>query len=274
MLIEKIKEVLKENQGTHDLFKRTIVKEFLQMITLSYIYNSSKYKDLIFYGGSALRHCYGLNRLSEDLDFVNAQKSVDFEEIASDLTGFFRKKHFLKIDAKVQKFRLLLKFPILKELGLSEFPKTETIYLKIEIFEKFGFCKKYNIEKVPIFKFGEAVIVNTFDLRTLMATKIKAVLNRKWEKTSKTGEKLAVVKGRDYYDLMWYFQKGVKPNLNCIESVKSMKELKNKLKSAVLKIDSPSVRYDLDALISDKNFIENVSADIKKILLRFIDKLE
>lgn len=273
MIIEKIREILKENKNSPDIFKRTIVKEYLQMIVLSYIYNKEKYKDLVFYGGSALRHCYGLNRLSEDLDFANIGKNIDFEKIARELEIFFVKKYSLKINAKVQKFRVLLKFPILKELGMGKFPESETLYLKIEIFEKFNFCEKYNMQMIPVFKFGEAVIVKTFDLPTLMATKIRAVLNRKWVKLSKTGEKLAVVKGRDYYDLMWYFQKGVKPNLDCIESAKNMEELKAKLKAAVLKGDAKSIKYDLDALMADGNFADNVAKSIKRILLKYIDDL-
>lgn len=271
MIIEDIKEVLNENKEIPDIFKRNIVKEFLQVVVLSHMYNQKEYKNLIFYGGSALRHCYGLNRLSEDLDFVNTGANIDFEKAAKGLAVFFDKKYSLKIDTKIQKFRILLKFPILKELGMSKHSESKTLYLKIEIFEKFNFCKKYNVEKIPVFKFGEAVIVNTFDLPTLMATKIRAVLNRKWEKISKTGEILAVVKGRDYYDLMWYFQKGINPNLDCIESIGDKKELKDKLKTAILKIDSKSIKYDLDALISDRDFVNNVSGSIKGILFKYIE---
>ncbi len=273
MIIEDIREILKESKEIPDIFKRNIVKEFLQVIVLSHMYNQKEYKNLVFYGGSALRHCYGLNRLSEDLDFVNTGENIDFEKAAKELAVFFDKKYALKIDVKIQKFRILLKFPILRALGIGRYPESETLYLKVEIFEKFNFCKKYNVEMIPVFKFGEAVIVKTFDLPTLMATKVRAVLNRKWEKISKTGEILAVVKGRDYYDLMWYFQKNVKPNLDCIEKVKNEKELKDKLKTAILKVDSKSIKYDLDALILDKNLLNNVSENIKGILLRYIDKM-
>ena len=48
---------------------RNKLKEYLQDIILYIIYSNKKYKDLIFYGGTLLRKVYGLNRLSEDLDF-------------------------------------------------------------------------------------------------------------------------------------------------------------------------------------------------------------
>jgi len=45
---------------------------------------------------------------------------------------------------------------------------------------------------------------------------------RKWEKTVKGGEVIAKVKGRDYFDLMWYLGKNIKPNINCVENVEGI----------------------------------------------------
>jgi len=109
--------------------------------------------------------------------------------------------------------------------------------------------------------------VKTFDLPTLMATKIRAVLNRRWEKTGKKGETLATVKGRDYFDLMWYLQKGIEPNIACIENISDNKELYARLVSAVEKIDAASIKYDLDALIADRHYVDKLAGNLKQILL-------
>ena len=69
MIIENaIKKRISETKGRDRLFIRNVLKEELQNFILNFIY-TSKYKDLIFTGGTCLRKNYGLNRLSEDLDF-------------------------------------------------------------------------------------------------------------------------------------------------------------------------------------------------------------
>ena len=69
-MLEKIKLLLSKEETTN-VFKKNLVKEYLQIPILSFFYSNKKYQDLIFYGGSCLKHCFDLPRLSEDLDFVN-----------------------------------------------------------------------------------------------------------------------------------------------------------------------------------------------------------
>ena len=49
--------------------KRNILKEELQFYILNFIYHHPEYSNWIMYGGSALRICHDLNRMSVDLDF-------------------------------------------------------------------------------------------------------------------------------------------------------------------------------------------------------------
>jgi hypothetical protein len=147
--------------------------------------------------------------------------------------------------------------------------------LKIEIFKDFVFCKKYKIEIIPLFKFNKSILVKTLDLPTLMATKLRAIFFRKWEKKTKRGKILAKVKGRDYFDLMWYLEKEVKPNLNCLGDleIKNLADLKIKLLEILDKVDPKSIRFDLESLIADSSFVKNLSKNIKGILKREIEKL-
>jgi predicted nucleotidyltransferase component of viral defense system len=266
-MLERIKELLADNSGLSGVFQRNLVKEYLQTLALAFVYSRKEYSNLIFYGGSALKHCHGLPRLSEDLDFVDAQGEVSLTALAADLKSYFPARHGLKVETKIQKFRVLLKFPILFELGLAARPESDLLFLKLELYTDISFCREYKTEIMPLFEHGESVLVKTFDLPTLMATKIRAVLNRKWEKIGKKGEKLAVVKGRDYFDLMWYLQKGVEPNLACFENISGKKELYARLVSAVEKIDAASIKYDLDALIADRGYVDKLAANLKHILL-------
>jgi hypothetical protein len=99
-----------------------------------------------------------------------------------------------------------------------------------------------------------------------MATKIRAILFRKSEKTDKQGKTTAKVKGRDYFDLLWYLQKGIQPNLSCIEGFENMKDLKEKLLEMLAGIDSQSIQLDLEALIANPSFVNNMSKNMKAIL--------
>lgn len=266
MTKEFIKNYLKEYWGSSEMFKRNLVKEYLQILVLSFLYSLKKYQNLVFYGGSCLRFCFGLNRLSEDLDFIDLKKKVNLKELKKDLVDFFKKETDLRLEIKIQKFRLYLKFPILEELGLAQKGGSNLLFLKIEIFKQFDFCSNFKIQIIPVFKFNKSVLIRTFDLSTLMATKLRAALFRKWEKTDKKGKVLARVKGRDYYDLMWYFQKEIKPNLKCLE-VKTEKKLKEILLKIIKKLDQRSIRLDLEALIEDKNFVKDLSKNLKNILI-------
>ncbi|MEK7721572.1 MAG: nucleotidyl transferase AbiEii/AbiGii toxin family protein, partial [Elusimicrobiota bacterium] len=99
-MLEKIKDLLAENRGLSAVFRRNLVKEYLQTLTLAFIYSRREYSGLIFYGGSALKHCHGLPRLSEDLDFVDAGQAVDLAALARDIQKYFSARHGLKAEVK------------------------------------------------------------------------------------------------------------------------------------------------------------------------------
>lgn len=264
-----LKNTLDGTASGSKIFKRNILKESLQVYTLDYIYSSPVYSHLIFYGGSCLSHCFGLPRLSEDLDFVDVAGKVNLAQLAGDLEAHF-KKEGIGVKATVQKFRIYLKFPILRELGLAGTGESDQLFLKVEVFGNFTFCKKYKTEIVPLFKLNKTILILTFDMPTLMATKIRAVLWRKWEKTDKAGRTIAKVKGRDYFDLMWYMEKGVMPNIDCLDETADLSKLKARLIEAVGKIDERSISLDLEPLISDAALVKRLSSTIKDILIRKI----
>jgi Uncharacterized conserved protein len=271
-MLEYIKTLLQEKETASAVFKRNLVKEYLQVLVLSFLYSHKEYRALIFYGGSSLRHCYNLPRLSEDLDFVDVAKKINLNKVAEDLVHFFTRKYGVMIGAKVQKFRCTLKFPILHMLDLAKPQESNYLFVKIEVYREFEFCKEYQVEIKPVFKFGEALLIRTFDLSTLMATKIRAIMRRKWEKTTKNGRVLAEVKGRDYYDLMWYLEQGVKPNMRCIEDRSHESALYEELIEMVKKVNPRSIKYDLEGLIEGTGFVDTLKDTIKEILLSSLSR--
>jgi hypothetical protein len=263
-------DLISESPSRNNLFKRNLLKEYLQIVVLDFIYSHKDYSQLFFYGGSAIAHCFDLQRLSEDLDFIDEKKNINLTKLAEDLEEYFSKRTDLPMKTTVQKFRIYLKFPILHELGISTRSETDNLFLKVEVYTEFDFCIKYSTDIRPVFKYNRSVLIKTFDPATLMATKIRAILLRKWEKTDKRGKTTVKVKGRDYFDLLWYLQKGIQPNLSCIEGVETMEDLKTKLLDLVGKIDNKSIQLDLEPLIDNEKFVSNMSKNMKAILEREI----
>jgi len=275
-IMETIKPILaniiSESPSRSNLYKWNLIKEYLQIVVLDFIYSHPDYSQLLFYGGSALAHCFDLQRLSEDLDFIDETKNIDVSKLAKDLEDYFKKRTDLEVKTTVQKFRIYLKFPILHDLGITSREETDILFLKVEIYSEFDFCTKYSTDIRPVFKYNRSVLIKTLDISTLMATKIRAILFRKWEKTDKQGKTTVKVKGRDYFDLLWYLQKGIQPNFSCIEGFENMKDLKEKLLNMVASIDSQSIQLDLEALIANPGFVNNMSKNMKAILEREISE--
>lgn len=263
-------KLLKDSASGDKVFRRNLLKNYLQILVLDFIYSHQKYSRLVFYGGSCLAHCHNLPRLSEDLDFVDLEKKIEIPELAKDLKEYFKKNTDLEVKAVPQKFRVYLKFPVLGELGLAGKSESDLVFLKVEIFKGFDFCKDYKIETAPLFKFNKTILVKTFDLPTLMATKIRAILHRKWEKTDKKGKTTAKVKGRDYFDLLWYLEKGVMPNFGCIEGIADKEKFREQLLAAIMKVDARSIRIDLESLIDNLGLVKNLSKNIKETLRRMV----
>jgi len=187
--------------------KRVILKEFLQAYTLDFLYNHPVYRKLNFYGGTCLHVIFGLNRLSEDIDLDNSN-GIDLSNLENDLLTFYRSNiGYADVTAKTQigewgVRRTTLKFPILYALGLTSH-SNEPLHLKVEVSQH----KQISIiRKTPVLLFGRSFVATHFSLETMMAGKMLACLERNFQK----GEG-AAIKGRDFYDLLWFMQQKILP---------------------------------------------------------------
>lgn len=265
-----IRTLINDYPQASDIYKRNLIKEYLQVLVLHFVYSHKKYSQLVFYGGTCLHFCFGLERLSEDLDFVDLTKKIKLSEFGKDLKDFFARETDLDLSLKAQKFRIYLKFPILKDLGLADASDSNFLLVKVEVFSQFNFCQKFETEITPFFKFNRSVLIKNFDLPTLFATKIRAVLYRQWKKTAKDGKLLAKVKGRDYFDLFWYLQKGIKPNITCLGEFNDIRKLRKALLQKIAEIDPKSLQIDLENLVEDKEFVLKLSSSMKNVLKKEI----
>jgi predicted nucleotidyltransferase component of viral defense system len=188
--------------------KRIILKEVLQAYVLDYLYNHTNYRRLNFYGGTCLHVVYGLNRLSEDLDF-DIQASLDLTNLAENLAQYFQKSFgYGDASAKAQRgeggiLRVTVKFPVLNALGLSPH-SSEALHLKVEVSQHEQVAI---ILHTPVLVYGRSLVAAHFSLETMMAGKMLACLERNFER----GRSGIQIKGRDFYDLLWFMQQRIQP---------------------------------------------------------------
>ncbi len=220
ILFREINELKKRK--THGQKILNLIKgDPLHFIVLEFLYSHKIYKHSVMYGGSALKIIYGLPRMSVDLDF-----QINFplhpESFKKDIIGYFQNKYgYDTLDVAVGnegKNTIIVKiaFP-----GLDKFkiPDIRFAILKVRLdFNKF---KTENFQQVliPIRNAHYNFNLRTYPISTLMASKVAAVLNRvQYGVSDDSGESLSSdYKGRDIYDLIWYLQKGVIPNLRYLE---------------------------------------------------------
>jgi len=247
MIINELKEIIREQtqKGFSDAYIRNALKEYLQVYVLNYLYTTDQYKQsLIFTGGTCLRHCFNLNRLSEDIDFDQAFP-IDIQQLANDLLSYFSKKYLysnLKVSIKQRGRQLLLKFPVLRALKLVTQSESDLLYVKLDISlsESKNFQTKTTLKNI----YGFNYVMRHYSLSDLMSGKIAAVLTRQrfWGESNQ-----ATIKGRDYFDLLWFLDKQIIPNLQRINDLikenLSSKELVDRLNE---KVDLATSKFKLD----------------------------
>ena len=207
-----IEQMLKNYRIENIYDQKNAMKEIMQEIVLCGLSRAGFFQKAAFYGGTALRIFYGLDRFSEDLDFSLVTADPDF-----DLAAYFPvlekevrafglrvtiqekektkestiRSAFLKGNTKEH----LLLFYADENLAGSV-ARSEVIKIKFEVDinppEYAGFEHKYRLLPTPY-------EVNLYDMPSLFAGKIHAVLCRAWKSR---------IKGRDLYDYVFYLSRG------------------------------------------------------------------
>lgn len=211
-----IKEWIDSYQPENEEEALSALREIMQEIALAGLSRTDFYKKAAFYGGTALRIFYGLDRYSEDLDFslLSVDKEFSLEPYFQAIQGEFDS---MGMKVSLQKKNKIRKTPI-----ESAFLKSETLWKELvleAVVEQLGIRSNKNIrikievdrnppmgfqteEKLSLRPFS--FYVKCFDQPSLFAGKMHALLFRKWQDR---------VKGRDWFDMEWYIRKGVSLNL-------------------------------------------------------------
>lgn len=202
--------------------KKNAIKEIVQEVVLCGLSRGGFFKEAAFYGGTALRIFYGLDRFSEDLDF----------SLISPNPGFDLTKYFSCIESEVRSLGLCFhaeeKIKSRESTVKSAFLKGNT---REHFFSFYGDSEdtriihqeetiriKFKVDICPPAgatyetKFGllpSPYQVRLYDLPYLFAGKIHACLCRNWRSR---------VKGRDFYDFVFFLSIGAKVNLQNLKA--------------------------------------------------------
>lgn len=241
--------------------KVSSLRELLQLLCLKVLYDKGYFARIAFTGGTALRILYDSKRFSEDLDFsVIEKRGYDFKHIASDLANGFR-LNGLEMALKTRTVKTvnngMMKFPgLLKALGLSPMA-SQNLSIKLEIDSNPP--AGGDVEKTLV---NKAFMLNLthFSLPSLYATKLHACFFRKY------------IKGRDFYDFLWYLGKKIKPNYillnNAIHQTQGEFEtldennIKDFLLRRVEKVDFGAVKKDVERFLEDKSELRLLNTDV------------
>lgn len=201
--------------------EQTKIREILQQTALLGLGRHGFFEKAAFYGGTALRILYGLDRFSEDLDFtlLKSDPAFDFTPF---LEGMRKELATLGFEMDVA-----IKTKNIETSVISAFMKMNTIKLYLAIGdekksksfnhnEKIQIKIEVDIEPPAHFRTENRLVSNptTFYVLTLHPSdlfggKMHALLYRAWK---------GRIKGRDWYDLIWYIQNKIPLSLRYLES--------------------------------------------------------
>ncbi len=257
IIIDELKKVVEDNKNNpNPEFRRNLLKERLQVYVLNFIY-TSKYKDLIFTGETCLRKFYDLPRISEDLDFNFEESDFNFEKFQKDLSDYFIKKlKFDKFSLKFSHKTVLIKFPILREIGFAGPNESEVLYLKID----FAQSDKGKTVIKPFTSNGFTFFARCYDLNTLFVNKVDAYLNRIY----KRGNIQKVnFKGRDAFDVYWMVNDGIKLGL---DGKLITRELVKNILAKAKKVKPDDLYFDLSNFFADQVFVRQFCDNFYNLL--------
>ncbi len=263
------------------------LREILQELALLGLWRSKFFEHAAFYGGTALRVLHGLDRYSEDLDFSLLRPSATFtldvygDALLREIRSFGFDVEFqssektspTRIESAFLKaitYRQWLVIDASDEL-LRGLPVGKKLRIKLEVDTDppggFETESRYLLQPIP---FG----VKVYRLPDLFAGKLHAVLCRKWKSR---------MKGRDWYDLVWYAARH--PHVNLIHLETRMRQsgdygdsspltrarLLDLLRSRIEQVDVAQLRQEVTPFVRDHRSLEVWSQDF---FLQVIDRIQ
>ncbi|AFD06114.1 nucleotidyl transferase AbiEii/AbiGii toxin family protein [Solitalea canadensis] len=256
----------------------------MQEVALAGLNRAGFFEKAAFYGGTALRIFYGLNRFSEDLDFSLLKAEADFsldKYLDAIVTEFDALGMQVSIREKEKSVVTNIESAFLKSETLWKELILEGITPQNKVNERVAIKIKLEVDTNPPsgFETEERLLlkpfsfyVKCFTAADLFAGKMHALLFRKWKNR---------VKGRDWYDLEWYIRKGIPLNLDHFlkramdsgdwsKDTISEQEIMNLLQEKIKSVSVEQIKDDIVRFIPDPSVVAIWSTQYFMDLTRLI----
>lgn len=242
------------------------LREIIQEITLVGLWRGKFFEHAAFYGGTALRILYGLDRFSEDMDFTlfETDHKFSWDRYAEPVKRELQAYGFdVTMQEKTKAAQCAVKSAFLKGNTLQELLKigasTENVH---GLHPETQVRIKIEVDSDPIISFPTEnlllnepapVSIRTVTREGLFAGKMHATLFREWR---------GRVKGRDWYDMVWYIRRGVPLDLTLFSQIAqkenplSPAEFLTIATAKIEQLDISSAKRDITAFVADPALIE------------------
>lgn len=230
------------------VFKRNILREYLQYKVLEILFNSDPGRKLSFIGGTSLRIVHGINRFSEDLDFDSfSLEKEEFIRLSDDIKRNLELEGY-NVEIKCVfkgAYRIYVRFlNVLFGEGLARH-REERLMIQVDS-EPHHY--HYQPDRFVLNKFDvfTTILVTPGDL--LLSMKISALLNRKR------------TKARDIYDIIFLFGK-TKPDyryLNEKLAIDGKHTLKERIAEKIHGIDLKGLSKELEPFLIKRKDVDRI----------------
>ena len=224
------------------VYKRNILREYLQYKILEILSNSESGRKVSFIGGTSIRIVHNINRFSEGLDFDNLSfGKEEFIELSDEIKGNLELEGYTLETKSVCKgaFRTYFRFiNLLFQEGLSRH-KEERLMIQVDS-EPHHY--KYKPQTFMLNKFDVFTTIQVTPVNILLSMKLFALLNRKRPK------------GRDIYDVIFLFGK-TEPDYRYLQSrlgIEDKAALKTRLNGKLPELDLKELAKEIEPFLIKK----------------------
>ena len=183
-----------------------VLEKFQNLILLGLSVQTDFFKHAAMFGGTSLRIFHNLPRFSEDLDFTVVSYDTDFSLVSyrEPMSRFFA-------DLGLEDVKISIKEEgedVLRGSFLLSIKRSESLRVKIDVEKPSARVMPKTETLYGFYPYNYSARLCT--LPSSFAGKMDAIIHRKW------GSKR--VKGRDWYDFLWYMRRNTELDINWLEA--------------------------------------------------------
>ncbi|MCY4482750.1 MAG: nucleotidyl transferase AbiEii/AbiGii toxin family protein [Spirochaetaceae bacterium] len=198
------------------------LQEIVQELALLGLWRAKFFERAAFYGGTALRIFHRLPRFSEDIDFSLLQPDREFnlapclEAVRKELAAF---GFSFRIERRNKRVSTAIESAFIKggtRINLARIGTPDYLRARLPDLQQVRIRIELDTDPPPLADYEVLTLltpipfqVRLFDLPCLFAGKLHAILCRNWKSR---------VKGRDFYDLLWYLGRQIPCNLRHLQA--------------------------------------------------------